>query len=126
MRADNHNMDDRKYVKRRRVPRREYDGRVGLLYRGAYEVCRASQIGEGGMMLHTPTEMQVGDRVVLTFKPPGVEQTVVQSTVRFAMPEEDGPGFKYGLEFMNLEFQAKRQIRSFVASKKVADINISA
>ncbi|MEO0335627.1 MAG: PilZ domain-containing protein [Pseudomonadota bacterium] len=120
-------MDDRKYVKRRRVPRRAYDGRVGLLFHGNYEVCRASQIGEGGMMLHSPTEMQVGDCVVLTFQPPGVEQTVVQSVVRFAMKdEESGNGFKYGLEFKNLEFQAKRQIRSFVASKKVADIKIAA
>jgi hypothetical protein len=118
--------DNRKYVKRRRVPRREYDGLVGLLFHGQYEVCRASQIGEGGMMLHTEAEMQIGDRVVLTFKPPGVEQTVVQSVVRFSMKDEERVGFKYGLEFTNLGFQAKRQIRSFVASKKVGEVKISA
>lgn len=77
------------------------------------------------MLLHTETSMQIGDRVVLTFKPPGVDQTVVQSLVRFVTEDEEGKGFKYGLEFLNLEFQSKRQIRSFVASKKEADIKIS-
>jgi len=76
------------------------------------------------MMIHTKREMETGDRIVLTFKPPGVEQTVVQSVIRFGQKDEAG-GFKYGVEFMNLEFQAKRQIRTFVASKKEADFTLA-
>lgn len=77
------------------------------------------------MMIHTTTKMEVGDRIVLTFKPPGVDQTVVQSVIRFTMEDEITGQWKYGVEFMNLEFQAKRQIRTFVASRKDADFTLA-
>ena len=77
-------------------------------------------------MLHSATVMQVGDRVVLTFKPPGVDQTVVQAIIRFGMKDEGSKGYKYGLEFVNLEFQAKRQIRGYVASRRVGEEKVPA
>lgn len=102
-------------IKRRRVPRREFNRRVGLLVRGRYHVSRAVQISEGGMMTYSLEPLVVGQKVVLSFKLPGTPAEIVMATVRYVMPAQAGLGERYGMEFSVLDFNVKRVIRNYVA-----------
>ncbi|MCB0407546.1 MAG: PilZ domain-containing protein [Bdellovibrionales bacterium] len=111
----------REYIKRRRVPRREFKKKVGLLIGGNYHVNVAVQIGEGGLMTHSLDPLQKGQRLVVAFRLPGKQETVVRAIVRYII-EDNGPfGNKYGVEFENLEFRVRREIRNYVASKSEAE-----
>ena len=109
--------ESRKYIKRRRVPRREFKRKVGLLISGEYHVNFASQIGEGGMMIFSLSPLTVGQQLVIAFRLPGCEETVVRATVRYCNDQVTDQGSSYGVEFENLEFKVRRQIRTYVASK---------
>ncbi|MCC7404788.1 MAG: PilZ domain-containing protein [Bdellovibrionales bacterium] len=104
-------------IRRRRVPRRTFLARVGLLIGGEYQLGRCFEIGEGGMLLACVGSLEVGRRVVVTFRIPGSGHTVVRGEVRYIQP---GTG-RIGIEFLNLDFNMKRAIRTFVASKTDAD-----
>lgn len=109
-------------VRRRRVPRREFQRRIGVLVKGRYHVSRCVQIGEGGIMIYSADNLSVGQRVVLSFKLPGQAPTVVSAAVRYILPEQLGIKERYGLEFINLNFEVKREIRNYVAMQNpIAD-----
>lgn len=108
-------------IKRRRVPRRDYDNSVGVLVLGRYFICRAHQIGEGGMMLEMSESLKEGQRLVVTFKLPQAPPVVVLAIVRYRLEKANGSDLKYGVEFLNLDFQARREIRNYVASKSEAE-----
>lgn len=111
----------RDYIKRRRVPRREFKKKVGLLIAGEYHVNLATQIGEGGMMVHSHLKMKKGQRLVVIFKLPGSMETVVRAIVRYELDQPSPFGSNYGIEFENLEFKVRREIRNYVASKSEAE-----
>ena len=102
---------------RRRQPRRQFRHNVGLLVRGQYFVTAALQIGEGGMLLTSHQELKTGQKLVVTFKLPDVPPAVVRGSVRYALPHEAAQGQKYGIAFDNLETDAKKAIRTYVALK---------
>lgn len=100
---------------RRRVPRREYEAQIGLLYDGNYSLERCHQVGEGGMMIASHRPLKENDRVVITFF---VLNTpiVVRGEVRSITAAKGHMPARYGVEFSGLEFVFKREIRNFVAS----------
>ena len=102
---------------RRRVPRRAFEAPIGLLIAGEYGMSRCHQVGEGGMMVSSARALAVGQRVSLSFFVPGGSVALVRAVVRSLIPVKDkGQGPRYGLEFENLDFQARREIRNFVAA----------
>lgn len=115
-------MSGESFLKKRRVPRRAYESSIGLLIRGQYTISRAYQIGEGGMMIASPVKLVQGQNVVVTFKLPQVSPTVVRGVVRYELSEEQCQGdYRYGIEFINLGFLEKREVRNYVAEKSMAE-----
>lgn len=103
---------------RRRVPRRAFHKRVGLLVNGIYMVSEASQLGEGGILIECPQQLEIGQKLVVTFKLPDTIQAVVRGIIRYKLDPKGEQKYPcYGIEFVNLDFNLKREIRSFVASK---------
>lgn len=104
----------------RRVPRRNYGGPVGVLAGGQYIIERATQVGEGGMMVSTERAFAAGDQMVMSFALADGAIIIVRAVVRNFQAPRRGPGIdepaRIGVEFVNLEFHYKRQIRNFVAS----------
>lgn len=101
---------------RRRVPRRIYKKPIGLLYKGAYQVGLSHEIGEGGMLIESETELKVEDLVLITFHVPGILNTTCRAEVRYKSPSEER---LYGVEFLNLDFDVKRLIRKYVAQRSM-------
>lgn len=111
-------MSDVGVIRRRRVPRREFTHRVGLLIRGRYYISRAVQIGEGGMMIQSPVELAGNQQIVISFKLPNLDPDVVRGAVRYQQNDHKRPEIKqYGIEFLTLDFKVKREIRNYVADK---------
>lgn len=105
---------------RRRVPRRAFESPIGLLARGEYGIERSYQVGEGGMMFSSARKLDIGQMVVISFYLASAT-IVVRGTVRSVIPPGKGQPERYGVEFANLGFQFKREIRNFVASATGAD-----
>jgi len=104
-------------VGRRRVPRRTFKAPVGVLIDARYEVERAYQLGEGGMMIDSQRgKLTEGKHLVVNFFLPDGTIVMVRGIVRALIPAKDKEPDRYGLEFLNLGFQAKRAIRNFVAA----------
>ena len=116
-------VEDRKFVKKRRVPRRAFVRNVGLLVSGKYVLGAGLEVGEGGMMISTDQTLAEGSYALITFKLPNYEPTVVKAVVRYSLgkDEERAGWHKFGLEFINLDFYAKREIRNYVASKSALE-----
>lgn len=108
---------------RRRVPRRKFDTSVGLLIKGTYIMARSFQVGEGGMMFSSKTKLASGDLVVVSFCLNLGSLIVVRGIIRSVIPADASKGYpeRYGIEFQNLGFQFKREIRNFVAAATRVD-----
>ena len=65
----------------RRVPRRSFDSSVGILTRGNYNLGRAFQLGEGGMMIASLHDLATDSHVVVSFQMGG-EIVMVRAIVR--------------------------------------------
>ncbi len=102
-------------VNRRRVPRRTMLQPVGILAAGGYVVERSYQVGEGGMMISSQKSLVVGQSLVMGFYIFGRLMILVRGIVRSFVPAKAGYPNRYGVEFQNLGFQYKREIRNFVA-----------
>lgn len=102
-------------VNRRRVPRRIFESPVGLLVEGKYWVERTYQVGEGGMLVSSTKALEVGRQLVVSFFL-NHKTVIVRAVVRNKIPANGRQPECFGLEFVNLEFQFKREIRNFVAS----------
>ena len=104
----------------RRVPRRTFTGPVGVLAGGQYLIERAFQVGEGGMMVSTERAFSDGDQMVMSFSLENGAILVVRAIVRSFQGPQRRTGInepaRVGVEFVNLEFHYKREIRNFVAS----------
>ena len=88
---------------------------MGVLFHGNYLVSRILQVGEGGLMILTSENFQASDRILVTFSLKGEKFITSKATVRYALDPVDGKN-QFGVEFDELPFQARREIRSFVAS----------
>ena len=101
---------------RRRVPRRYFDTLVGVLLHGKYNMERTFQVGEGGMMISSLEPLTQGTQVVANFYLKAGTIIIVRGVVRSVIPAQGKYPVRYGLEFLNLGFQFKREIRNFVAA----------
>ncbi|MGZ3723200.1 MAG: PilZ domain-containing protein, partial [Bdellovibrionales bacterium] len=106
---------------RRRVPRRAFDAPVGMLLHGDYKMERAFQVGEGGMMICSTHPIEVGIQTVLSFFLTSGSLIIVRGVVRSVVPAQGKFPERYGIEFLNLGFQYKREIRNFVAAATRVD-----
>jgi c-di-GMP-binding flagellar brake protein YcgR len=113
-------------LQRRRVPRRSFDSAAGILIAGKYLMERSYQLGEGGMMFACRETLTVGTQIVASFYVHSQTLIVVRGVVRSVIPADAGMPVRYGLEFLNLGFQFKREIRNFVAaaSRRSGPINV--
>lgn len=108
---------DNSESRRRRVPRREFNRNIGVLFHGRFTVCQAFQIGEGGLLIAHPINLNIGDTVVVSFKLPNYIPDVVRAVVRYVLEAKGSTPARYGIEFLNLDFTVRRQIRNYVASQ---------
>ena len=107
-------------VVQRRVPRRTFEAPVGVLARGNYFVSHSLQVGEGGMHLLTEFVLDIDQLVVLNFQIPDGSLISVRATVRYI--KKDPGGLHVGLQFDNLDFKYKRELRNFVAAATQSSI----
>lgn len=107
---------------RRRVPRRSFESTVGVLFKGVYKVERSYQVGEGGMMISIAEgQLEEGSNLALSFYLPSGQLIMVRGIVRNIVGGRDGAAVRYGVEFLNVGFQSKREIRNFVAAATRVD-----
>jgi hypothetical protein len=106
---------------RRRVPRRTFEAPVGLLQKGKYTMETSFQVGEGGMMISSEHPLEVGVPTVVSFFLHVGSLIIVRGVIRSVIPAENGAPQRYGIEFLNLGFQYKREIRNFVAAATRVD-----
>jgi len=99
---------------RRRSPRREFFNKLGVLFKGKYQIENSLEVGEQGLLLSSAREYKKGERIVVSFYIPGSGFCIFRAIVRYQRPENNE---LYGLEFENLEFQERRRLRKFVAEK---------
>lgn len=106
---------------RRRVPRRTFESSVGILLHGKYSLERSYQVGEGGMMICSAEPLLLGRQLVVSFFITKAAIIIVRGIVRSMVPEDGKFPERYGIEFLNLGFQFKREIRNFVAAATHGD-----
>lgn len=101
---------------RRRVPRRNFEAPVGVLHKGKYTIERSYQVGEGGVMISSAQKILVGTQVVTSFYLNTSLIILVRGVVRSVIPAKDRFPERYGIEYLNLGFHFRREIRNFVAA----------
>ena len=121
--SDNLLMSERsqKPLQPRRYPRRAFEVRVGVLRLGQYQICRSKDIGEGGLGLISEQDLGQGQRILMSFQIPsaqGVKGEFISIIGTILSVRTEGNHFVNGIAFDQLEFNYKRQIRSYVASKQ--------
>jgi hypothetical protein len=111
------------YIRKRRVPRRSFYRKIGVLGKGNYRISQAQEIGEGGLLFTSQEVYQVGQKIVVTFSIPGFVHAVARGVVRYGKKVEGSLDTAYGIQFETIDFQAKRKIRSFVAQKPSQELS---
>lgn len=99
-----------------RSPRRQYDRPIGLLYRGAYFVCRGLQISESGMLVGVDLALEKGDLVVLAVILPSGHSVVTRGEILYARKLDSGEP-AYGLRFVGIAVEDRRIVRNYVSAK---------
>ncbi len=119
---------------RRKFPRRQFHRNLGVLFNGEYRVCMAVELGEGGLSFRAPDKeflknlligaesserLSPGATLALTFHM-GAEQKyiVVKVNARNVKSGKDGLAV-VGCQFVELNFEHRREIRNFVTSRGV-------
>ena len=108
----------------RKYPRRALNSKVGILTKAVYSICECNELGEGGMSITTSKPLLKDQRLVVTFRVPKGSFVNLQATVK-SVRVESGKNVQ-GISFDSIEFVHKRQIRAFVASRKVEEIRTAA
>lgn len=103
---------------KRKYPRRLFNGAVGVLYKGTYEVTNGLSLGEGGMAFLWPKALPIDDTILVTFKIPGDTMIAVRGDLRNSKKWDQDPNiFVVGVQFLPLPIAEKRRIRAFVSSR---------
>jgi hypothetical protein len=103
------------FVTRRRVPRRNFKASVGVLCNGQFTIGKSLQVGEGGMSVTVKSSIKVQDRVLLTFQVPEGSIVCVRALVRYIDQTNLADQITIGVQFENLGFNFKRELRNLVA-----------
>lgn len=100
---------------RRRFPRRPYQRKIGVLASGQFYVCEAGELGEGGVSFTSEYIFSIGKEVLINLQIPGGGFVSLRAIVRRA--DKEGNAVVHGLSFVDVPFQQRRQIRSFVSDR---------
>ncbi len=101
---------------RRKHPRRAFLRDIGFLYQGQYQVVPGFEIGEGGTAVDLPVEIPEGATVVLSFQIPHGSFVITMGEVRSCTQINEGC-FRLGCLFKSIQFEHKREIRTFVSAR---------
>ena len=71
------------------------------------------------MSVMTDMVLSEGDEVVVSFQIPGGAFVSIRSVVKSVLKAEKPGMMMHGLAFTGIEFALKRQIRSFVSSRRM-------
>lgn len=100
----------------RKFPRKDFKRKIGVLYRGTYFLAQAQDMSEGGISFLTDMVLTTSNLCVLTFQIPNGELVTLKATVKHI--KKAGSEVVVGVEFFEISFSNRRQIRNFVASRK--------
>jgi hypothetical protein len=114
------NAADDKALYRRKYPRRNYKGAVGLLCLGQYNIYETGEIGEGGISIMCDQPLPEGVEVCVSFQIPGGGDFVSLIALIRTCKDEKGR-YNHGLSFIDIAFSHKRQIRGFVSARASTD-----
>ena len=101
---------------RRQFPRRIFLHGIGILYRGEYLLALGSEIGEGGISFQIGYALDLGQQLVVTFCLPGFR--FLSLRVEIKNRKKHGSEMLYGCSYVDISFEIRRKIRSFVAHQK--------
>ncbi len=104
---------------RRKAPRRDFDGKVGALFKGEMTITQCSQLGEGGALITEDKNlksMKEGDPLVLTLFLVNIGPVI--ATAECVYRSSNG---KIGLQFRDLDTRYKKLIREFVSRRKIRE-----
>jgi hypothetical protein len=105
------------YETRRRFPRAQFQSLVGLLHLGQYQVVKGHELGEGGMSFFYHRPLQLAQKILLTIPGSKNDFYCVQAEVRNCIQKEMG-AYLVGSQFLDITFDVKREIRSFVLKQR--------
>lgn len=98
-----------------RVKRALFMVRV-LSRKGDVEFCCVSiDISVTGIFLETDYYLDLGDRIICQFTPPGASQMEVEGDVARSVKTQDNR-YKYGVQFVGLPLQFRKEIEKYVIS----------
>lgn len=115
------------FDQRSRMPRRSFLRTIGVLHRGNYFLAQGSEIGESEIGLILPHEIKVGQRIVINFQIPGGSFISIKAQVKSVarqLNKNPGakPGFNHVCEFIDMKFDSKREVRTFVSSRTEQEV----
>jgi hypothetical protein len=108
-------------VYNRRFPRRQLTTVVGVLSQGIYNIVPCIEIGEGGLQFQASEKHIKGALVVANLFLPKEHFMAVTAEIVYVVPLDKGGRSSYGLKFRNLTFEARRQIRDYIAEKPATE-----
>lgn len=80
---------------------------------------KSGEIGEGGMSIYSEMVLTEGEPLVVNFQIPGGTFVSIRAEVKSTVKIEKPAGMiLHGLSFTQIEFALKRQVRSFVSSRR--------
>lgn len=95
---------------RRKYPRRVYHAPVAILCASQFEMCNILQIGEKGMLFHSPNFYEEGQKIVASFFING-HFVSCQAHIVYQVADLD----HYGVEFDSITFEERREVRDYIA-----------
>lgn len=109
-------VDKHSLSNRREFERRKFSTRVAVLCHGQFTIETGVEVGEGGMLLRTRKQFNVGDPLEINFSVPGGGYVRCQATVVYKL--EYGPGELYfGVQFIDPSTVLKLEVRQYVESR---------
>jgi hypothetical protein len=109
---------------RRKFPRRQFLRQVGFLHAGKYYLGTGLELGEGGMSLSLPHDFPAEKKAVISFLIPGGSFISVRVEIRNINRNLSKPGYRVlGCAFQNLQFEHKREIRTYVSARPAHERN---
>lgn len=112
--------DVKKDASNRKFPRRRFTRQVGFLVDGEYSVGHCVELGEGGVSIAFKKAIPKQKSIIVNFQIPDGSFISVRAQVRNTAAINNGNMFVIGCSFENLQFEHKREIRSYVSARQEA------
>ena len=106
----------KKFNQTRKLPRRKFTHKVGLLYKGKYVMAQGRQIGEKGILLEPGLTLEPEQLVLISFAVMNAKIIIVRAKILYKTVDSSGKDI-FGFEFINLPFTDRRIIREYIAEK---------